>query len=212
MNIVSEIVANGFRCEWEARGPFANDVLDVREAVIAGLSQVFDELLRSGVGSRERFRTDSPDGSDPGQAGAAAPLVGEIKPMAGADRFFELRTDIEGNKSGVADENGGVRQFKHREGVGFAGNEGGLNGEKFAKEDVGVDEGTARGFIACDRTNRAECNVRVGCVAADDELNGADVVKGGDNAVGDDGEVRSEGSDRDEAEVGAGGEEFVGTE
>ena len=44
-----------------------------------------------------------------------------------------------------------------------------------------------------------------------DELDGADAVERGDGAVGDDGEVGSEGGNRDEAEVGAVGEEFIGT-
>ena len=46
----------------------------------------------------------------------------------------------------------------------------------------------------------------------DDELDGADFVERGDGAAGDDGEIGCERGDGDEAEVGAGGEEFVGAE
>ena len=207
MDVVGEVVVDGGGREGDAGGPLADEIVDVGEAVVAGLDEVSGELLRCDVGDAEGFGAYGPDGGDPGEIGAGAPLVCEVVPGAGAGLGFDGGAVFDGHESGVADEDGGVGLVEHGDGVGGGGDEGGLGVEELAEEDLRVGEGAAGGGVGGDGLDGAE-GVRV----FDDELDGADVVKGGDDAAGDDGEVWREGGDGDETEVGAAGEKFVGAE
>lgn len=131
---------------------------------------------------------------------------------ARADGRFELWTDFEGVECGVADEDGGVGALEHGDGVGVARDEGGLDEEELAEENIGVGERAARGFVGGDGADGLERDGGIGCVAANDELDGAHVIERGDGAVWDDGKIGRERCDGDKAEVGAGGEELVGAE
>ena len=73
------------------------------------------------VGWAEGFGADGPDGGDPGEVGAGAPLVGEVEPVAGADGCFDLLAGLKGEEGGVADEDGGVGLLQHGEGSAAAG-------------------------------------------------------------------------------------------
>jgi len=135
----------------------------------------------------ESFGADCPDGGDPGETGASAPLVGEVEPFAVADGFFDRLAGFEGEEGWVSDEDGCIGTLQHCDGVGCRGEEGGLVVGEFAEEDFGVGEGTARSGVGCDGADGAE-----GVRMLDDELDGADFVEGGDGAAGDDGEVFGE--------------------
>ena len=128
-------------------------------------------------------------------------------PFAEADFFFYCFAGFEGEEGGIADEDGGVGLLQHGAGVGQGGKEGGVGVEEFAEEDFGVGEGAARGGVGGDGFYGAQ-----GMGFLNDELDGADFVERGDGAAGDDGERGRERRDGNEAEVGACGEEFVGTE
>ena len=153
------------------------------------------------------FRAHSPDGCDPGKAGACVPLVGEVDPLAGTDSQLDMLAGFERQQGGVADEQGGVGLLEHGDGIGRALNEGGMGAEEFAEEDFGVGERTARSSVRGDGANGFKS---IGFF--NDELDGADTVERSNSAAGDDGEVGGERSDGNEAEVGATAEEFVGAE
>ncbi len=140
------------------------------------------------------------------------PLVCEVEPLAGADFFFYRFAGFEGEEGGIADEDGGVCLLQHGDGVGCGGEEGGLGVVEFAEQDFGVGEGTAGGGVGGDGADGAEGVRRFRVGRFNDELDGADFVERGDGAAGDDGEIGREGGDGDEAEICAGGEEFVGAE
>jgi hypothetical protein len=46
VDVAGEVVADGFGRDGDARRPFGDQRVDVREAVVAGLLQVVDQLLR----------------------------------------------------------------------------------------------------------------------------------------------------------------------
>ena len=173
----------------------------------AGVVEIFSELLRGDLAGVEGFGTDGPDGGNPGEFGAGAPLVGEVKPLAWPDGGFDLFARFEGKEGGVADEDGGVCVLQHGDGIGCGGEERGVGVEEFAEEDLGVGERTARGCVGSDGFYCAE-----GVGRFNDELDGADFAERRDGAAGDDGEVRRKGGDGDEAKVGAGGEDLVGAQ
>lgn len=96
-----------------------DEVVDVGEAVVAGVGEVFDDLRLGDVAFGEGFGADCPYGGDPGESGAGAPLVGEVEPLAGADGVFDLFAVLESEKSGVADEECGVGLAEHGDGIGW---------------------------------------------------------------------------------------------
>ncbi len=205
MDVLGEVLADGGGREGDAGGPLADEVLDVGEAVIAGLVEVGGEL--GGGGGVEDFWARGPDGGDPGEAGAGVPLVGEVEPEEWAGDGFDVGLVLAGEEGGVADEEGGVGVLKHGDGVGWAGKKGGRVTYELAEEDLGVGDGGAGGGVGGDGAEVFE-----GVWVLDEEEDGADVVEGGDGAAGDDGEVWGEGGDGDEAEVGFSGEEMLGAE
>ena len=81
------------------------------------------------------------------------PLVGEVVPLAWADRGFDWFAGFEGEEGRIADEDCGVGLLQHRDGVGCGGNEGGVGVEEFAEEDFGVGERTAGGGVGGDGSN-----------------------------------------------------------
>src|SRR5271156_6490668 len=106
---MGEIVADC--CGWngDARRPLFDEVLDVEETMIARGLEIFNKLRGGDVRRNECFGTCGPNGSDPGQIGACAPLFGKIKPLAWADGGFDLFAGFKGKEGGVADEDGSVR-------------------------------------------------------------------------------------------------------
>src|SRR5260370_41868152 len=133
-------------------------------------------------------------------------------PLAGADFVFYRFAGFEGEEGGIADEDGGVCLLQHGDGVGCGGEEGGVGVVEFAEQDFGVGEGAAGGGVGGDGADGAEGVRRFRVGRFNDELDGADFVERGDGTAGDDGEIGREGGDGDEAEICAGGEEFVGAE
>ena len=205
MDVIGEIVTDGGRWKSDARGPLGDQIFDIQEAVIARGFEIFDEL--SGGEVIEGFRTDGPDGCDPGETGTGAPFLSEVEPLTGADVFFDGFPGFEGKKSRIADEDGRVGLLQHRDGVGGGGEERGMSVKKFAEENFGVGERAARGGVGGDGFY---CGERAG--GFDDELDGSDFIERRDRAARDDGEIRGERGDRNEAEISTGAEEFVGTE
>ena len=84
----------------DARGPLPDQIVDVGEAVVAGAVEVFDERGRGDSVLRQGLGTDGPDGGDPGQAGAGAPLLRDVDPEAGADLLLDLGAVLEGEQRG----------------------------------------------------------------------------------------------------------------
>ena len=207
MDVNRQVMLNGYGRDADAWGPFANEVVDVGEAVVARGGEVADELIRGKVALRERFGADGPDGSDPGEAGAGAPFVRQVEPLAGADGLFDLLAGFEGEERGIADEQSGVRVPEHGDGIGGRGDEAGLGVEEVAEEDLGVGARAAGGVVGGYSSDGFES-----VWMFDDELNGAHAIERSDGAAGDDGELGGERGDGDEAEVGATGEELVGAE
>lgn len=177
VDVVGEVVTYGLGEEREARGPLADDVFNVGEAVIAREGEVFGELGGCDVGDRESVRSHRPDGGDPRETCAGPPLVREVEPVAGTHGFFELRADIEGDESGVSDEYGCIGLLEHSDGVGVAGNEGWLDGEELAEEDFGVGKGAARCLVCGNSSDGFECACWVAAGGLNDELDGAHVVE-----------------------------------
>lgn len=151
------------------------------------------------------FGADSPDSRDPRQAGAGVPLVGEVEPLARADRPLNLIAGFERKQSGVADKESSIGLLEHGDGIGRVLEEGGLGTQKLAKEDFGVSERTARCGICSDGADSFE-----GMACSDDELDGADTVERGDGTAGDNRQLRGKRGDGDEPKVGASTEEFIG--
>lgn len=207
MDVNRQVMLDGYRGDADARSPFANEVVDVGEAVVAGCGEVAGELIRGKVALRERFGADGPDGSDPGEAGAGAPFVSQVEPLAGADGLFDLLAGLESEERGISDEQSGVRVPEHRDGIGWRGDEAGLGVEEVAEENLGVGARAAGGVVGGDGPDGLE-SVWV----LDDELYGAHAIEGSDGAAGDDGELGSERGDGDESEVGAAGEKLIGAE
>lgn len=205
VDVAGEVEADGGGRDGDSGGPLFDELFDVGEAVIAGGVEVFGELAGSKV--VQGFGAHGPDGGDPGEVGSGVPLMGEVEPLAGADSFFDDFARFEGEKGGVADEDGSVGVLQHRDGVGRGGKESGISVEKFAEEDLGVGQGAAGGGVGCDGFDGSE-SVR----GFDYELDGADFIERCDGAAGDDSKIWRQGSDGDEAEIGAGGEDLVGAE
>lgn len=124
------------------------------------------------MGSDKSLGTNSPDSRDPRQAGAGVPLMGEVEPLARADRPLDLLAGFERKQRGVADQESGVCVLEHRDGIGRMLNEIGVGAEKFPEENLSVGERTARGGICGDDTDSFE-----GMACLDDELDGADAVE-----------------------------------
>ena len=143
VDVAGEVVADGFGGDGDARRPLGDERVDVGETVVAGLLKVFDELRGGDRGGGESFGANSPDGGDPGQAGAGAPLVGHVDPEAGAGGLLDAAAGFEGQERGIADEQGGVGVGKHGDGIGRCGDEFGVGVEELAEEDLGVGERAA---------------------------------------------------------------------
>ena len=143
VDVLGEVMADGGGWDGNAGRPLVDEVFDVAKAVVAGEGEVLDELGGGDVADGEGLGADGPDGGYPGKAGADVPLVGEIEPLAGAYGLLDCFAGFEGEKGGVADEDGGVGLAEHRDGVGWSGDEGGLAADEFAEEDLGVGEGAA---------------------------------------------------------------------
>jgi hypothetical protein len=206
VDVVGEVVADGCGWDCDAGRPLFDELLDVEKAVVARGLKVFSELSYGEVGISEGFGADGPNGGDPGKVGAGAPLMGQVEPLTRADVGFDVLAGFECEESGIADEDGRVCVLQHGDWVGCGGYKGGLGVVEFTEEDLGVGEGTAGGGIGGNGFYSVE-----GVWGFDDELDGTDFVERGDGAAGDDGEFGREGCDGDEAEVRAGGEEFVCT-
>ncbi len=191
----------------KARSPFLDEGGDVGEAVIAGCLEVMGDV-GGGVGG-EGLTAGGPDGGDPGQAGAGAPLGGEVNPETRADGGFDGGLMFSGKEGWVTDEEGGIGPVEHGEGVGWRGEDGGVCAKEMPKEDLGIGDGGAGGGVCGECADAGEGG---SAVLPDEEEDGADVMEGGDGAVGEDDEGVSEGSDGDEAEVGLPGEELGGAE
>lgn len=73
MDVVGEIGVDGLGREGDARRPFADEGVDVGEAVVAAGGEVGDELFGGEAGELDGFGADGPDGGDPGKAGVLAP-------------------------------------------------------------------------------------------------------------------------------------------
>jgi len=127
--------------------------------------------------------------------------------LTGPDGLLNLVAGFERKQRGIADEESGIGLPEHGDWIGGVLDKLRLRAEEFAKENLGVREGTARGRVG---SYRSDCFESMACF--DDELNRADAVERGDGATGDDGEIGRERSDGDKAEVRATGEEFVGAE
>lgn len=153
------------------------------------------------------FGANSPHSSDPGQACAGGPLVGEVDPFTGPDGLLDLIAGFERQQGGITDQQGRIRLLEHGDGVGWMLDKGGVGAEEFAEEDLGVGERAARSGVGCNGADSFE-----GMCFFDDELNRADAVERSDGAAGDDGQIVGEGGDGDEAEVGATSEKLVGAE
>lgn len=207
MDVLGEVMTDGGGWNGDDRGPLLDEVFDVGKAIVEGGGEILGELGGGDVADGECLGTDGPDGCDPGKAGAGMPLVGEVEPLAGAYDLLDCFAGFESKKSGVADEDRGIGELEHGDGIGRGGNKGGIGAEEFAEEDLGIGEGAARGGIGGDGFHRAE-----GVRQLNDELDGADVAERGDGAAGHDGEIGSECSNGNEAEVGSSGEEFFSTE
>jgi len=160
--------------------------------MIAGGFEVLNKLGRSDIKVAECFRPDGPDGGDPGKIGACVPFFGEVEPLAWAYGFFDGLAGFEGEEGRVTDQDGCVCLLQHGDGIGCGGKECRVGVEKFAKENLGVGERTARSGVSRDGFHRA-----VGVRRFDDELDGADFVQRSDGAARNDREVGREGGDRD---------------
>ena len=79
------------------------EFFDVEETVIARGFKVFGELGRGQAKWAEGFRADGPDGSDPGEVCAGAPLVCEVEPLTGAYDVFDLLAGLKGEERRVTD-------------------------------------------------------------------------------------------------------------
>ena len=169
VDVVGEVVADGFGRDGDAGGPLADEIGDVGEAVIAGEIEVVDEL--GGGGGGEGLGARGPDGGDPGEAGAGVPLVGEVDGDAGADGGFDVGVVLAGEEGGVADEEGGVGAVEHGDGVGGVGRKTAMVAVEAAEEELCVGGGGAGGGVGGDG---AEVGEGVGMF--DEEEDGADVV------------------------------------
>ena len=207
MDIAGEIEADGLGRESNAGGPVPDEIFDVGEAMVAGELEVERELGGGRGVWREGVGAGGPDGSDPGEAGAGVPLVGEVDPEEGAGGGVDAGVVLAGEEGGIADEESGVSVAEHLDGVGGGWEEGGVVGVELAEEDLKIGNGAAGGGIGRDGANGGK-----GVGVFDEEEDGADVVERGDGAAGDDGERGGEGGDGNEAEVGVTGEELVGAE
>lgn len=150
------------------------------------------------------FGADGPDSGYPRQAGPCVPLVGEVEPLARADRPLNLIAGFERKQSGVAYKESSICLLEHGDRIGEMLDECGLGAEKLAEQDFGVSERTARGGIRGDGADRFE-----GMAGFDDELDGANTVERSDRAAGDNRQLRGKRGDGDEPKVGASTEEFV---
>ena len=101
-------MADGGGRDGDAGSPLFDEFFDVEETVIAGGFEVFGELGGGEAGWAESFGADGPDGGDPGEVGAGAPLVGEVEPLTGTYGVFDLLAGLKGEERRVADEDGGV--------------------------------------------------------------------------------------------------------
>jgi len=204
VDVLGEVVADGGGWERDARGPLADEVFGVGEAVLAGGVEVGDEL-GARLGGGDSFRTHGPDGGDPGQSGALIPLGGDVVPGAWAGFRFDVGAAFEGEQGGVADEQRGVGLGEHGDGIGGGRLEVRRGAEEVAEEHLCVGDRAARGGVGGDGADVFEAQR-----SFDDELDGADLAQGRDGAAGDDAQLGGEGGDGDEAEVGTAGEELGG--
>lgn len=207
MDVLGEVVADGGGRNGDAWGPLLYEVFDVIEAVVAGVREVFDESSRGSMAVRESLRADGPDGGYPGKSGANLPLVGEVEPMTRAYGLLDCFARFQCKQRRIADENRSVCLLKHGDWIGRRWNKDRVIANEFAKENLGVGEGTARGGVGGDGPYRAK-----GMGFLDDELNGANMAERGDGAARNNGKIGIECGDGDEAEVGASAEQFFGTE
>jgi hypothetical protein len=76
VDVAGEVVADGVGWKGDAGGPLGDELLDVGEAVGAGVVEVFGELLWGNVRDVEGFGADGPDCGDPREGGAGVPFVG----------------------------------------------------------------------------------------------------------------------------------------
>lgn len=231
MDVAGKVAVDGCGRYGDARGPFPDQCIDIGEAAVARMLEVGDEPGRVDAG--ECFRSDGPDRGDPGQAGAGAPLVGEIEPEAWTRYGFDPLAVFESEERWIADEECGIGAGEHGGGVGGGGDKIGIDADKFAEEYLRVGERAARCGVGGNSADSAEnalrscglCSVG-GCECLrgvgravprpegtqragpdfDDKLDGANAVQGCDGASGNDGERGRERGDGDEAEVGAAGE------
>jgi len=118
VDVVGEVLTDGYGSEGNAGSPFVDEVFDVGEAMVAGVGEVLDELRLGDVTFCEGFGADGPYGGDPGESGAGAPLVGKVEPLAGADGVLDLFAVFECEKRGVADKECGVGLAEHGYGIG----------------------------------------------------------------------------------------------
>ena len=119
MDVLGEVVADGGGRNRDARGPLPDEVFDVGEAVITGVGEVFDQSGRAGMAVRQCLRAGGPYGSDPGEASAGVPLVGEVEPFARAYGMLYCFARFESQQCGIADENGGIGLLKHSDRLGW---------------------------------------------------------------------------------------------
>lgn len=169
-----------------------------------------DDLRGGDVGFGGSFRTDGPEGGNPGCTGEAAPFFGEIDVEEGfAGALVAGFAVFEGEERGVADEECGIGCIEHGIEIGGVRFEGRVGFPEVVKKNARVCGGGTRGGVEGDAANVAQVAILAG-----DEEDGADVIAGCDGASGDDEQagLRGVGGDGDETDVGLAGGEFGGAD
>src|ERR1700733_11976878 len=107
-DVLGEVGADGRARDGDACGPFVGEGVDVAEAGVAGVLEVFDDLGWRDERCCDGFGTRSPECGDPDGAGELMPLVREVeveKALAGA--AFAGFAIFQRKERGVADEERG---------------------------------------------------------------------------------------------------------